>query len=306
MASARNDALVDRTVEGSVNYYENHKIKATATEKGLAARLGGHRWNIINNTDRDEIYFRDMRNDDHYLDAKGRHTVHFLNERRRKFVKDERNLVKDGLTMPADHPRTQAGGQHRLEMQLAQMENPQSWRGFQNRCKDSLFPGVPRKEHSINNRRYSNEAEKLRPKAATKEEWRSRRGEVLSHAVSCPSLDLADPCSSLSRAVREDTRKEATQRQTESAHFAPWQTLHTYANSLENTAAGRQHAASQQYCSVNRVENHDFGVARKNNHYSSKDKLTRGDPFYMRPRLAGTNNSVKYDIISNERRWFKY
>jgi len=81
---------------------------------------------------------------------------------------------------------------------------------------------------------------------------------------------------------------------------------HTYANSLDATAAGRQHAAAQQHLSVHRLENHDFGVTKKNNHFSSHDKLTRSDPYYMRPRLATTNNSVKYDILSNERKWFKY
>jgi len=55
-----------------------------------------------------------------------------------------------------------------------------------------------------------------------------------------------------------------------------------------------------------RLENHDFAVARKNNHFSSQDKLTRADPYFMRPRLGITNNSVKYDIVNNERTWFKY
>ena len=61
------------------------------------------------------------------------------------------------------------------------------------------------------------------------------------------------------------------------------------------------------------------GITRQNNHYSSQDKLTRADPFYMRPRVGGslllffssgysdsfgvgdTLNSVKYDIITNQR-----
>lgn len=103
-----------------------------------------------------------------------------------------------------------------------------------------------------------------------------------------------------------DARKEATQKQTESAHFAPWMSAHTYANSMESTPAGRHLASTQQHCSVHRLENHDFAVSRKNNHFSSQDKLTRADPFYMRPKLTHTNSSVKYDIVSNERKWFKY
>eukprot|EP00913_Durusdinium_trenchii_P020285 g19058.t1 len=65
---------------------------------------------------------------------------------------------------------------------------------------------------------------------------------------------------------------------------------------------GRAHAPAQQKLSVSRLENYDFGITRHNNHYSSGDKLTRADPFYMRPRVGDTLNSVKYDIITNERR----
>jgi hypothetical protein len=103
-----------------------------------------------------------------------------------------------------------------------------------------------------------------------------------------------------------DPRKETSQRQTESAHFAPWVSANTYATSMDATNQGKRMAMSQQHCSVNRLENHDFGITRKNNHYSSADKLTRSDALFMRPRLGITNNSVKYDILSNERKWFKY
>ena len=33
------------------------------------------------------------------------------------------------------------------------------------------------------------------------------------------------------------------------------------------------------------------GITRHNNHYSSQDKLTRADPFYMRPRVGGVSFS---------------
>lgn len=305
MASKRNDALLERTVEGSINYYDGHKGKGTATDKGLAARLGGHNYNIITGSGRDEIYFRNLRNGDHFLDHKGRATSHFMGERRRKFAQDDRNLVGECLRMQEEHPRVDLQAQRRTELQLAQMENHQSWRGFQER-QDHLFPPSPAKRYSIHNKKYANEVEKLRPRHTTKDSWLSRRGEPLVRCLSCPSVQLSDPQGSLAHARNTDSRKEVSQRMTESAHFAPWITAHTYANSIDNTPGGRQHDSAQQHCSVHRVENHDFAVSRKNNHFSSQDKLTRADPFYMRPRLAMTNSGVKYDIISNERRWFKY
>jgi hypothetical protein len=307
MASRKNDLLLDRTVDGPVNYYDNHHCWGTATDKGLAARLGGHSYNIISGKDKDEVYFPTMRNDMHFLDKKGRHTIHMFGERRRKFMGDERDLIGKSLRQPDAHPRVEAAEQRRLELQLAQIENPVTFGGFQNRCQAHLFAPSPPKRYSINNRRYANEGEKLRPKAlSSKGEWMQRRGETMTRSISAPSVDLRNPEASLNQAVHEDARKEATQRQTESAHFAPWNAANTYSATMESMPQGRQMHAEHRNCSVNRLENHDFAVTRKNNHFSSNDKLTRSDPFFMRPRHSITNNSVKYDIVSNERRWFKY
>lgn len=307
MASRKNDLLLDKTVEGPVNFYDFQKCHGTATDKGLASRLGGHSYNIINNQEKDEVYFRDMRHDTHFLDKKGRHTIHFLGERRRKFHVDERNLVGKCIRHPDNHPRDDAVAQRRLELQLAQIENNTHYGDFQRRCQASLFPDAPPKRYSIHNKRYANEAEKLRPKVvSTKNDWLQRRGETMTRSISAPSMVLDDPARSLAQAIHEDARKEATQRQTESAHFAPWNSANTYSATMESNPHGRGHFANHKNCSVNRLENHDFGITRKNNHFSSHDKLTRSDPFFMRPRHSITNNSVKYDIVSNERKWFKY
>lgn len=304
MASAKNDAQLGRTVEGTINYYDNHKCWGTAGDKALAARLGGHSYNILNNHDRDEIYLRNLRHDDHCIDRKGRSTKHMFEGRRRKFAIDERNHVKECLAGPDEHPRGRQFEQRRTEVNLAQIENSQSWAGFQNRTA-SLFP-TGKRRYTISNKLYANEAGKLNPRFVGKGEFLNQRGQEMRHSMSAPSVAIADPAASLQRAVNLDSRKDTTQRQTESAHFAPWISHNTYVSSLEGTVAGREHKAAQQYCSVQRLENYEHSIARKNNHFSSTDKLTRSDPYFMRPRLGMTNNSVKYDIVSNERRWFKY
>jgi len=285
---------------------QHHRALGTAADKCLASQLGGHCYNILNGNAKDEIYFKALRHDSHFLDHKGRATRHFFGARRRRFAGDERGLVEGCFRSPGDHPRDAAIGQRRTELQLAQMENSTSWRGFQERNRSALCPCPNEKRYSLQNKQYATEVDKLRPRHTSKEEWNARRGEQMVHSISCPSLHVSDPHRSLERAVQMDARKETTQRQTESAHFAPWMSANTYANSMDSMDNGRGMAMTHQHCSVNRVENHDFGITRKNNHYSSADKLTRSDAMYMRPRLATTNNSVKYDIISNERRWFKY
>jgi len=229
-----------------------------------------------------------------------------MGARKRRYEGDERGLMHSCLRGPSDHPRAGVLDQARQELQLAQIENSQSWSGFLDRTRSGLMHCPKDKRYWIHNKSYANEAEKLRRRHTSKDEWLFRRGEQMAHSISCPSVHLANPAGSLERAVQMDTRKEASQRQTESAHFAPWTSANTYATSMDATDNGRRMAMTHQHCSVNRVENHDFGITRKNNHYSSTDKLTRSDAMYMRPRLATTNNSVKYDIISNERKWFKY
>lgn len=307
MASRKNDLMLERTVEGPVNYYDNHKCQGTATDKGLASRLGGHKYNIINNSDKDEVYLRNLRNDVHFVDKKGRHTAHLFGDRRRKFHIDERDLVGKCIRHPDAHPRGEAVAQRRMEVQLAQIENSNNYGDFQRRCQGSLFPPTGDKRRSIHNQRYANEVEKLNPRmTSSKSEWMQRRGEPMVRSISAPSVVLAEPHASLSQAIHEDARKEATQRQTESAHFAPWISANSYSATMESNPHGRAHHAAQKNCSVNRLENHDFGITRKNNHYASHDKLTRSDPFFMRPRHSITNNSVKYDIVNNERKWFKY
>jgi len=306
MASERNDALRARTVEGSVNYYQNHKCKATAADRGLAERLGGCQYNIISNSDQHEVYLMNLRRSDPALDSKGRHTAHFFGARRRKFAGDERGLLTETLRHPEPHPRENARSQRRLETQMAQLENYNSYAGFQQRTQGTFFEPVPEKKYQVQNGKYANEVEKLRPSITSKEAWKARRGETMTHSKSAPSISVADPAASLARATRQDVRKDVSQRQLESAHAAPRMCANTYSASMDATPLGQHLSSQQRSCSINRVENHDFGITRKNNHFSSHDKLTRSDPFYMRPRLGVTNNSVKYDIVNNERRWFKY
>lgn len=305
MASRENDRLVTRTVEGSVNTYCNGKVKCTAADRALASRMSGHSYNIVTNSDAHETYFRDLRSQDHVVDHAGRHTADLFGSRRRKFAADERGTMARTLEHPDAHPRECLRAQQRMETQLAQVENSQSYAGFQQRRAEFAGP-PPSKKYQVHNARYANEAEKLRPKLTSRSDWQQRRGETMSHSWSAPSLSIADPAASLSRAVRDDIRKEASQRQLETAHVAPRMSGNSYANSMDVVPLGREISAGQRYCSVNRVENTDFAITRKNNHFSAQDKLTRSDPFYMAPRAGLTNNSVKYDIISNERRWFKY
>jgi hypothetical protein len=79
-----------------------------------------------------------------------------------------------------------------------------------------------------------------------------------------------------------------------------------YAQSVPNLRSESLHKLQQSRPSLQRAENYDFAITRKNNSWSAEDKLIRSDPYYMKPKLAITNNSVKYDILTNERKNFWY
>eukprot|EP00746_Dinoflagellata_sp_MGD_P071697 gnl/MRDRNA2_/MRDRNA2_29172_c0_seq1.p1 gnl/MRDRNA2_/MRDRNA2_29172_c0~~gnl/MRDRNA2_/MRDRNA2_29172_c0_seq1.p1 ORF type:complete len:316 (+),score=59.61 gnl/MRDRNA2_/MRDRNA2_29172_c0_seq1:120-1067(+) len=314
MASRKNDELRARTVSGSVNLYDNQKCLGTSEDKAIAARLGGHNYNILNNQSRHEIYLTNLRHDDHFVDRNNNHTRHFIGARRRKYDdggrlydasvrSDPRGMMFEILKCPEDHARVVEKGNLALEHKMAQIENPQDFAAFQRRRLD-FRPPTGDKRYTIHNRQYANAVPKFHPRRCEKEQFLQERKDSLRRSASLPTMYQS--ASALKAEVDNDSRKSASQRQTESANFASCRTANTYAASIDSTLLGKELSDRQQYCSVNRLENHDFAITKKNNHFSGKDKLTRTDAYYMRPRLAQTNNSVKYDIINNERRFFQY
>eukprot|EP00438_Fugacium_kawagutii_P021243 Skav207764 [mRNA] locus=scaffold2087:77577:86109:- [translate_table: standard] len=209
MASVKNDALLKRTVEGSLNYYDNHMGCGTAADKAIAARLGGHSYNILSNQDRHEIYMRELRNNYHFLDRKGRHTAAFFGARRRKFAPHPWQEIRECVTLQDSHPRDNLAAEKRAEVQLAQIENSTSFAGYQHRMQQMGQQTQP-KRYSISNDRYALEQEKLRQKLTSKSDWLARRGESMSHSASCPNLHLTAPAESLTQAMRSDARKQVT------------------------------------------------------------------------------------------------
>ena len=92
----------------------------------------------------------------------------------------------------------------------------------------------------------------------------------------------------------------------QSANFAKCRTANTYGNSASFTGPGQSLRDHQIYKSAQRLGEYDFSVLKKNNNYSNCNKLTRADAYYLKPKLATTNNSVKYDIVTNNVNKFRY
>jgi len=185
-------------------------------------------------------------------------------------------------------------------MGISQMENFQSYRDFQDRRRQ-MRPETPEARRTMNPTSKLPTAMRVTEcKPIPKDMFLKKREQ---YAQSAPNLRTE----SLSR-LNLEQRPEAPvhQLQTESANYAHCKTANTYAMSLSTTDLGERHKLQQSRQSLQRAENYDFGITRKNNSWSAEDKLLRSDPYYMKPKLAITNNSVKYDILTNERKNFYY
>ncbi|CAD7949733.1 unnamed protein product [Amoebophrya sp. A120] len=294
MASAKNDALRERTLEGSLNHYDEQRCVGTANDKAIAARLGGHNWNIVNNGESDEIYLRQLRNNDHFVDKSNRTTNKWF-QRRRAFPRDPREPVKHCLTALDEHPKVADKECRRLELHLAQLENHQNFGDFQRRRHELRPDGSPRP----NRRNLTDVDDKVN---ATRTRSKSEYLEKVMYSSRSDASSARSSARTQPRVRYPDWR----QVQNESAAFSKCKTANTYSQSVHTTAAGQDLISQQIYKSKQRIPNYDFSVLRKNNNYSSEDKLFRHDSYYRKPRLAITNPSVKYDIVNNVVHPFKY
>jgi len=212
-------------------------------------------------------------------------------QRRRKFP-GKVDLMFACMEMPEGHPKHKYKEQRRTELQLAQTENFQDFGAFQRR-RYEIRPSTPEKRRTLDDK----DRPKLNSTVIEKGVFMDLR-----KSASTPALPAQGDLQLLSRS---DARRGGSQLQTESANFAANKSKNSYAMNME-LPEGQRLRAEQNYDSRQRVENYEFSVTRKNNHFSSQEKLTRADPYYTRPRLAQTNNSVKYDIFTNQRRFFHY
>lgn len=270
-----------------MNLYDDQKCIGTAADKSIAARLSGFTYNILSNKEKDEVYLKELRCNDHYVDHKNRATQNWW-DRRRKYPRDQREPVRMCMQSVEDHPKVEERRARREEIRLAQIEHPQDFGEWQNRRRE-YRPITPPKVYCLDEPK-----KRMGYTIATADEWKMKR----NHSV--PTISARNAGTITGRYPR------AEQILNESCDLAQVGTANTYRNSMYQCPEGETIRRAQRHRSLQRVKNYDFSVTRKNNDFSHQNKLTRSDAFYMRPHFAVTNNSVKYDIITNGQRPFLY
>ncbi|KAF4675101.1 hypothetical protein FOL47_008276 [Perkinsus chesapeaki] len=196
----------------------------------------------------------------------------------RKQPYDTRGLMYMSLQCPQTHRKGDIRLQRRMDNQILHSIYPQSYGDYQIKRRE-LRPPTPEMRKSLDKR------------------------DIVCGKHTPSIVLIKDEYKANLRGIDHNTRQRkdyinksmsVDQLHSESAILAHCKTANTYTMDIGTTAIGRElHNKRRPHHSQDRLECFDFGITRSNNHYSNMDKLTRSDAYYIKPRLAITNNSVK-------------
>lgn len=302
MASAKNDALTEFTVNGSVNYYDNHLCKCTAEDKNLASLVGSCKWNILSNKEDHEVYFPNARNPAHFIDEGNQATGEWWMRRRRvrRPGSDETHpgdsrLTVQTLTCPPTAGKTAAKDHYRTMRQLCQAEAPLDYSRYSAR-KAELTPRTPEKNFAtkdvIRDRHRKRDIPTPPPRDIThKASWLPRRGVPRIENMPPPATDMFQSVDQL-RCEPNDVLSSGFAHAHTAARMSGTQTERLTVHDH------KRHHSHQRLEAMTCRDVTSWPFAN--------DKLTRRDPYHAKPMQRSGNSSVKHDIISNERKHFWY
>lgn len=311
-----------------LNYYDKHRVHCTAEEKGQAARISGHVWNIITNSDRDEVYLQNARNNDHYVDDKGRTTSFWFDKKKRVDLDGDGIIdcvdstnVEEVMVCPATAGKEDARLRARQARQVCQSAAHQNFQQYQeHRRTCAAAPPTPGRGASLDRvmahqHRKTDPIEKREPRVVSRRDWTPRRGDAPVSAAPPPCVQ--DMFKSVDQ-LRVESHMDITDQNFADAVTAPKSARSlglVGAHAISRTLTARssyaeEHrppkpAADRKRHSSNRLED---TTAREITHWACPfmDRGKRADQYYQRP-LQGTGMScVKYDIITNDKREFWY
>jgi len=301
MASKLNDDLHEYTVNGSINYYDKHRSKCTAEDKNLASMIGSCGWNIISNRDEHELYFRNARNPDHFVDAGNQATSEWWMRKKRvrrpgsdmTHILDSRLTVQT-LTCPPTAGKVAEKDRQRTMKQLCQAEAPLDYARYAKR-KAEVTPRTPEKNFTDKQVRDQHRKRDI-PTPPSQDVthnslWLSRRGVPKIQNMPPSHADMFQSVDQLRCEPHTDVM---------SADFAH---KHTAAR-MSGSQTARLTSDDKRHHSSRRLES--TTVRDITSWPWQTDKLTRNDPYNLKPVQRSGNSSVKHDIINNTRKNFWY
>jgi len=304
--------------------YDQQTVCCTAEDRTQAARLSGHAWNIISQREDHEVYHLDARSRDHFIDDTGKATKHWFQRKKRIPLEGggfadsthSRNMAKV-MVQPEDTGREAAQLRARQAKQLIQASAPNDYAAYAARRAASAAPPTPgRVSHDRTipfQDRERDVAPKVSPRTMNKRLWGPRRGEVRAE-LRPPSehqmFQSVDQLRAESHADVSEQNFAASLRNSRSTSLGQSRaTALSSATTTRSLNIGREddpakpaHARTNH--SRTRLESND---AREISNWPyHQDKLQRQDPFFVRPAHQLGGSSVKFDIITGERKQFWY
>lgn len=316
----------DTTSLHSLNHYAGHKVVCTADEKKQSDLISGHAWNIINNRKEHEMYFPHVRANGHFVDESGRNTSHWFQRKGRVDLDGDGIIecvdstnVQEVMVCPPTAGKEAAKARSRQQKQLCQAITPRNYGHYAVlRNTNSSAPLTPRKPGIMERRlpdqhRWQDAPPPLpTPRVLARPDWAPRRSEIRITPAPPSEHDMFRTVDQLRAESQMDVASSGFASTLHSARSRSLGVSGSNAVSLASTTrsllredlAPKQAGARTRH-SENRVE---ASSAREITGWPGEQthRLKREDHYYVKPVQQTGGSSVKFDIISNERKQFWY
>lgn len=297
--------------------------------------ISGHTWNIINNSGKDEVYLMHARNKDHFIDDKGNNSNHWFEKKKRVLSHDGNPIecldstnVREVMWGPPDSGKEANHLRQRSARQTCQAEHAGSYAQYSARRHGD---GVKTPERAGSQALKVPFQERLRdvaplstPRVVPKLEWTPRRGERIQEIPPPSEHNMFRKVDQLRTESHVDTMEAnfadavLSARANTSARSARSSMRTTAESALGALSTNRSQlpfeerhlppkpGGLRQRHSQNRAE--PIAMTEITGWFEGdhRDKSKRGDPFFAKPVANMGCSSVKYDIVSNERKEFWY
>jgi len=305
------------------NHYDGGRTICTCDDKLQASRISGHTWNILNNREDHEVYFKEMRNDAHYIDKNGNGTGHWLQRKKRLDLDgdgiidcvDSSNVAETMVCPPtagkeASHNRT------RQMRQICQVAADRDFGKYKSHRESCGVPPTPGRggclERKVRDQaRMRDIPERPTPRVLDRKDFTPRRGEPRVEHRPPHERDMFKKVDQL----RTDSHMDCTEPNFQDAIGCRSSSLGiSGAHALGGTLTSRSVLGDgvppkpAEHRSRHSVQRMEHSHHREITHwpFAGADKTKQGDPYHAKPVQQTGSSCVKYDIISNERKQFWY
>mmetsp|Transcript_52788 Transcript_52788/g.123463 ORF Transcript_52788/g.123463 Transcript_52788/m.123463 type:complete len:326 (-) Transcript_52788:92-1069(-) len=325
-------------MQQQLHHYDGHRTLCTADEKAVAARIGGHTWNIISNDEKHEIYMRESRNPDHFLDKEGRGSSCWF-DRKRLVLAETGEVVRASgsaamastLKCPTSDAKDSARRRKMAMQHLCQATAGPDYGLYtallsaRDQDSRSSAAGSRATSRATSARESQGSRAKTGARIVSRAEWTPRRGEQMPAAKNPPaehemfgSLDQM-ACEThvnirdagFQDAIYSARRGKPVLHGTTAVQLAASLPAPRVARQGDEAPAGAppptqiKEAADRTRFSRHRLEPKCLRDATLNNAHET-DRALRKDAFYVMPMLQAGSSSAKYDIVTNRQREYWY